>query len=147
MDTSFTYSVYSEAVVDRNRDTLLNGVTTTSNWSGLANGIEGATVTGTPTAELLMKSYNTKNGTTIDYTTEPTIEISYLYTPRTVDNCYGYWLASPDESDAGNVWEVRWNGNIDSAPYFTSSNGARPVVCLSSDINVIQEGKLWTVVK
>ena len=147
LDVSSTYSVYSNT----NRDTLLNGLLTTSNWQGLANGIseEKATVTGGPTVELLMKSYKAKTGIDLDYTTYPTLERNYLYTPHAdpINDCYGYWLASPNEGSTNGVREVSYDGRVISGPYNDTSHGVRPVVCLSSDINVVKNGTLWTVVK
>ena len=147
LDTTSTYIVCSE----KNRDTLLNGLTTTSNWKGLANGIseEKATVTGSPTAELLMKSYNAKYGTNVDYTTGQDIDESYLYTlsGRGENECLAYWLASPNVSDDSAVWSIGYNGSVGMNSYNFTNKGLRPVVCLSSDINVVKEGKLWKVVK
>ena len=87
--TEKPYNVWSTT----NRDTLINGLKNEIAWNSFANGIEGATVTGTPTGELLMSSYNTKNKTELIYTDRPTLDNKTedydLYVPHTsiYDNC------------------------------------------------------------
>ena len=149
LNTTSKYSVYS----DLYSDTLLKELVKVSNWNGLANGIsdEKATVTGSPTAELLMKSYNAKYGTNLEYTTSPILNESYLYTINGInkDQCQGYWLTNLQiEFDTYySMWEVVFNGNVYTMHCNSDVLGLRPVVCLSSDINVMKEGNLWKVVK
>ena len=98
LSTSGTHVVNSQT----DRTTLLNGLKTESYWSEFANGVSGATATGTPTFELIMKSYNEKYNTSLNV--DPTISGAFaignkdaLYVPHT--NSYNdvkyYWLASP----------------------------------------------------
>ena len=96
-----------------------------------------------------MKSYNAKNWTNADYTTNPTLDASYLYVPRTeiIGGCHGYWLASPNDGITDDVWRVDFGGHVFSSFYHTRTFGVRPVVCLSSDINVVKNGNLWTIEK
>ena len=104
----YVYSVYSKT----NTDTLVNGLKNEAAWNGLANGLSGATVIGSPTAELLMSSYNTKNGTELVYTDSPTLDNTTedydLYVPHTaeVDGCREYWLASTHAVSSSLVWGV-----------------------------------------
>ena len=146
LDTMGTYGVYSK----RDRATLLNELTTESNWQGLANGIIGATVKGTPTPELLVKSYNAKKGINLDYKAYPDLEPSDLYLPDTshINDFIGCWLDLPREGDSYYVWCIKNGGYVrNNMSYTSTSMGIRPVVYLSSSINVIKEGTLWTVVK
>ena len=147
LQTSNTYSVYSTT----NRDTLLTRLTTTSNWSGLTNGITGATATGSPTAELLINSYNEKSGESLTYEDYPTLTSTIqdydLYVPHTgeADNCYGYWLASHDEMYSDDVWFVDIDGEVGNNNYGSTDHGLRPVVSLPSDIPVTKDGDTWVV--
>ena len=145
--TDYPYSVWS----DTDRDTLLNGLKNTTAWSNFTNEIVGATATGSPTAELLMSSYNTKNGTELVYTDYPTLDSSTtdydLYVPHTsaVDECYGYWLASPLADYSCDVWLVSCIGDVGSGYYDGAGIGARPVVSLSSDITADLVDGVWVV--
>lgn len=128
LDTSGNYTVYSST----SRDTLLTGLTTTSNWSELANGIEGATVTGTPTGELLMNSYNEKNGTSLTYTSRPTLDSSTedydLYVRKISTNEFlGYKLSSAWTYDNRSVWYISSSGMVSNTSF--SSDGHRYTSC------------------
>ena len=143
------YSVWSK----NNRDELLDYLKDTTKWSSLANGISGAEVTGGPTGELLMNSYNAKQGTNLDYTTSPTLDTEeLLYVPRTAEvtedgqTTDSYWLASPYANDAYSVWIVYYRGYLYSDSYYNEgSDGVRPVVCLSSEIPASKAGDVWKV--
>ena len=143
------YSVWST----KDRSALLSYIEGTDKWSSLANGISGATVTGGPTAELLMNSYNAKQGTNLDYTTSPTLDTEeLLYVPRTAEvtedgqTTDGYWLASPYAYDANSVWIVYCRGYLYSDSYYNDGcSGVRPVVCLSSEIQASKAGDVWKV--
>ena len=144
------YAVWSSI----NRDTLINGLKNTTAWSNFTNGIEGALATGSPTAELLMSSYNTKNGTELVYTDAPTLDSTTedydLYVPHTeeVCYCYGYWLASPLASTAfSNGWFVGYAGDVFSNAYYETGLAARPVVSLPSSITVELVDGVWTVMQ
>lgn len=97
----------------------------TSTWSSFATGVSGAEAIGTPTLEMYVTSWNAKgytnlycdNSTNYGYyvgiSSEPTrdfvvltnsvgVEDSLYYPYRsTVDNCEGYWLASPSSNSDG----------------------------------------------
>ena len=146
--TSREYSVYSNT----SKDTLLNGINTSSNWTGLANGISGVTVTGSPTAELLIKSYNIKNATNLVYTDNPTLDsstIDYdLYVPHQdkIDNCSGYWLASSGEDwNSRLVKRVNYDGYVGNMGCGNDDTGIRPIISLSTDIKVVKGDGIWTV--
>ena len=105
------YNVWSK----NDRTGLLEYIKGPDKWSSLANGISGATVTGGPTAELLMNSYNTKKETNLDYTTYPSLDKNEkLYVPHNEivtedgENIEGYWLASPNADYTAFVWIVRY---------------------------------------
>ena len=145
---NYPYNVWS----DTNRDTLLAGLTHSTAWNGLANGIEGATVTGTPTAELLMKSYNQKNNLDpeLNYEYAPKLDSSgtnNLYVPHTsgVEECYGYWLASSGASYSYDVWDVLVTGQINLDNYYETDNGTRPIVSLPSTTPATKVDGIWTV--
>ena len=156
--TEYPYSVWSYDT----RDTLINELKDVWAWRSLANGIAGATITGAPTAELLMNSYNTKNGTELVHTEflrlDSETEEYNLYVPHreVVSGCYGYWLASPregyyiDDADAicwyDTVWGVSCNGVIvDIECYSNNGLGVRPVVSLLSAIQVELVDEVWVV--
>ena len=94
LQIGYKYSVYSNV----SREKLLEGLTTESYWSEFANGVEGALATGTPTAEMLIKSYNEKKEVNLNYIDRPTLDRDEtLYVPNKsgIDNCNAYWLATP----------------------------------------------------
>ena len=145
------YSVWSTS----DRTALLdNYLLDTTKWSRFANGISGATVTGGPTVELLMNSYNTKKGTNLDYTTLPTLDTTEsLYEPHTavvtdgVRNTAGYWLASPNADSTEYVWYVRYNGLVFRDSCNIVFCGVRPLVCLPSEISASKVEDVWKVEK
>lgn len=156
--TANTYNVYS----NENRETLLNGLTTSTYWNGLANGISGATVTGTPTAELLLESYNTKNGTTLDLEyvlkNAERWNTSSLYNPRleSIDRTEGYWLATLCDVcswECDHVCFMIDSGGISSYTALDdvvsklTNLGVRPVISLPSNISATRDGNIWTVTR
>ena len=155
LDTYSTYSVYALTNGEADKDKLVTGLTTTSNWEGLANEISGATVTGSPTAELFMKSYNERNGTSLSYTDEPTLDSNTayydLYVPHTeaVDDCFGTDFAtSHSEDDYMSIWGVNIEGKIYYTPPDNAMNigaGIRPVVALPASTKVTLDGDIWTI--
>ena len=144
------YSVWSTS----DGSALLNYLSDKTKWSSLANGISGAEVTGGPTAELLMNSYNAKKGTSLDYTTHPILDnAEKLYVPHnesvTEDgqSTLGYWLASPNALSANDVWVVSCGGFVYNFSYNDGSYGVRPIVCLPSEIPASKAGNVWKVEK
>ena len=147
--TSYPYSVWT----NNGRDALLDILLNQTAWSDFANEIPGATVTGSPTAELLMNSYNTKTGTELVYTDSPTLDNTIedydLYVPHTeiYESCSGYRLATKYESDSYNVWYVLYNGEIAHLHPQDSTTAIRPVIALPSNIAVKLVNEIWTVIK
>ncbi len=144
LGTAYTYGVLSPT----DRDTLLNGLTSTTAWSSLANGINGAIVTGAPTGELLINSYNTKYNKSLTFSHTNLDPTDSLYIPHdsTKDECDGYWLASPNTNVTNYVFSVLCRDKIiTSYPYNSSFLGVRPVVSLPSNIPVTQENGVWVV--
>ncbi len=150
------YTVFSEI----NRGTFLGttngiiGLLSNSKWSSLANGISGATVTGGPTIQMLMDSYNLKANIDLDYTTMPNdLETDMpeysLYMPHTeeIDGCYGYWTISTFSGNSDELWRVSSDSThtIYHAMYDSENYGIRPVVCLpnTTDIECTENG--WKV--
>ena len=120
-------------------------------WSSFANGISGATVTGGPTADLLMNSYNTKKGTNLNYydstTKLDTTESLYLPNDNVEEGpMNGYWLTSNDSSSIY-VWIVDNFGNMDTYGFSDTYFGVRPVVCLPANISAEKNSttKIWTI--
>ncbi len=135
LQTSGTYNIYS----NQNRDTLISGLITENYWREFAGGVEGATASGSPTADLLIDSYNKKNGTTLKYKNMPILDITdALYTPNTsvVDNCVGYWTTSIYDNDMSNVWHIGYNGTIytGNSEYNNVYLAIRPIVKLPSQL-------------
>ena len=138
LDVSDEFGVYSNEETG-SAEILANGLRNQTAWSGMANGIVGATATGTPTFELFLKSYNLKNET--DYEIGDSIEIvsNDLYQPRSTS---GYRL---DYGDGNYVVE----GYIIESVYGYNYPGAgiRPIVELPNTTSVTLSNKIWTVVK
>ncbi len=155
--TSYTYSVWS----DTDRNTLINGLKNETAWSSFANGIAGATAIGSPTAELLMSSYNTKNKTELVYTDKPKLDSQTedydLYVPHPelngIDSCYAYWLTStPPTTDSRTLWHIYGSdGEINHIyEYYSTYHpglGIRPVVSIPSNISCTYADGIWTVEK
>ena len=132
-----SYSVYA----NDNRDQLLNYMLTSSNWNSLIDSsIQGATVTGGPTKEVVEASYQAKYGGSWNTTTAQadTLLVSHN---ASWNSCNGYWLASPDAGYDSAVWCVYYYGDFGYDYYGSTYYGVRPVVCLSSDIplNIVDE--------
>ena len=145
LDRELSYNVYSET----DRDILLNGLKNEAAWSNFTNGIVGATATGSPTAELLMSSYNAKNGIELEYTSRPKLS-GDLYIPRTGtgSDCYGYWLASPNADNSDRVHCVQHISCVlGDDHYRTPDYATRPVVSIPSNIAAELVDGVWTVIK
>lgn len=139
-------------VKDGESTVLLNGLMHSTAWNSLANGIEGASVIGTPTAELLMNSYNTTNGTSLDYTQKPILAIKTdkedLYGRCRGGDHAGYWLATYFDSNALYiVTEELGPYEIGSLYVGFSCAGIRPVVSLPLSTKCIYDDGIWTVIK
>ena len=157
LNTSGTYIVNSST----SRDDLLSKLNNTTAWQSLIpEGLRSTCqVKGATTAEIIMASYNEKYGTSLVYTSYPYLYIDadsskgvdtlYMPHPGSSDynGCYGYWLASPNADDAGRVWSVYSRGHMNDINYSSSYYGVCPVVSLPSNIQVIKNGTVWTVVQ
>ena len=154
LDTYGTYGVYS--ITDR--ATLLAGLNHTTAWNSLIPSTlitSGAIVRGAVTGKILMASYNAKHGTSLNYTEYPTLYsdpangsgIDSLYMPHTSTNedCYGYWLASPDADDALAAWYVSPDGGVSCTGYYDPLSGVCPVVSLPSNIQVTNNNGIWSI--
>ncbi len=139
LQTYSKYSVYSNI----SRDKLIEALTDESNWREFANGVSGATGQGTPSVEMLMASYNNKNGTNLNYIDRPSINLKdTLYLPHTsiVDNCSTLFFISPYESNPNAMWCLSYFGKIDYYSsidyyyYYDNYLSIRPVVKLPSTL-------------
>ncbi len=146
--TKYPYSVCWEG----NGNILLNGLLNQTVWNHLANEINGATVIGSPTGELLLNSYNVKSGTSLIYTNKPQLDNKIndldLYLPHTsiYELCCGYWLASIDTDNPHFMYFIDFNKNIvTDTCSFNYGIGIRPVVSLPSSIPVELIDGVWTV--
>ena len=133
----------------------------TSIWSGYKDSNNKAEyVIGGPTLELFIASYNDTHETDINY--EVTSEVGYkvkwstdtsfnyyiegldtsesLYVIADDTNAWGYWLASPSARSNGYfVFRVFFNGRVDDSDYSSSYYGFRPLICLKSEIQLIEQ--------
>lgn len=147
-EENYPYSVWS----DEDRDVLINGLIDETAWSGFTNGIYEATATGSPTAELLINSYNAKNGTELVYTDTPTLDSTTedysLYVPHTsvVSGCYGYLLATPNTNNSDSVWNINYIGNVGNAcNYDGYVRGIRPVISIPKDVEATYSDGVWEI--
>ena len=168
-----TYNIYP----DDNRKTLINAMTTKSNWSSLLKGtLNGKSIDyrsstdtnvkamGSPTVNLFVNSWNamhpsdklylaqttsamsdgykgyyigtSSNPTTIDVNVRGTTgDNSGVYFPwgECINECNGYWLASPSAKNVDGYESVMcadYEGFIYSMPITHLNYAFRPVVCL-----------------
>ena len=153
-----TYNVNSTA----SRQDLLDRLNSTTAWQSLIpEGLRSTCqVKGATTAEIIMASYNEKYGTNLEYTSNPYLRtnpndgsssIDTLYMPHPGDSdyygCYGYWLASPYIGNPINVCLVDCRGRVYDRTFSDANSGVCPVVSLPSNIQVIKNGTVWTVVQ
>ena len=147
------YNVHVPPMASNNE--YLSGLKNTTAWSNFTNGIVGATATGSPTAELLMNSYNTKNGTSLVYTDYPTLDDSSvdfdLYVPHTkvIEECMGYWLATSSDFSNYCMLGVFCNGQIYQESFDENYPDlcCRPVVSLPLDVAAELVDGVWTLVQ
>lgn len=129
---------------------LLNGLLNTNAWNNFANGISGATATGSPTADLILNSYNSKNGTNLGLYDAPVLTDD-LYCPHSniIDKCSGYWIATEaDEWEPESLIIVQAPGNFASGAcscYNTTDIATRPVVALPASLTCELVNGVWVV--
>ena len=140
------------AILLGNSEEIISNLTNNLLWSDLANGINGVTVTGSPTADLLMNSYNTKNGTNLVYTDYPELDnstVDYdLYVPHTTiyQDCYGYFSTTQDlKSYIKGVITVYHSGTFSSANYMSGNFSIRPVVEIPSNVVCNYANGVWVI--
>ena len=156
--TSGTYNVYSSS----NRQDLLDKLNSTTAWQSLIpEGLRSSCqVKGATTGEILMASYNEKYGKNLNYRNTPclrtnpsdsssSVDTLYMPHPSSSDynDCWGYWLASVDNSVNYLALYVSCNGRVYFNMFSNPSYGVCPVVSLPSDIQVTKNGTVWTVVQ
>ena len=151
LDTSNTYNVYSQ----NSRAHLIDGFENENAWKELANGFENIVVTGTPTLELLGRSYTHSYNLTHDTEMEyfdisenilmmgsfdfDNLMANYdLYVPEdeVIDTTSGYWLATEYYEQDNRVFSVNEAGYIyTSESNRTTGTGVRPVLSIPLDYN------------
>lgn len=148
LDTYGKYGVYSS----NSSKKLIERLTTGLYWKELANGVEGAEVTGTVTTELLLNSFNVKNGLELSYKDYPNLIDELLvdcdlYVPHAElnDVCYGYWITSPDLEDSNKLWLIRSNGCRSNSMYWTTNIAVRPVVSLPNTLMCENINGVWVI--
>jgi len=131
-DKAKPYSAYSN--VDIN--TLLDGLETESYWNEFANGVEGATATGTPTLEMVIASYNEKNKVNLEYESgsilDNTEELYVPYAEEVNGQCRGYWLIYFNDNYTDVAGCIENNGYIGAPRPYNPYFAVRPVVKLPS---------------
>lgn len=128
----------------------------TSVWSVFAGEKAEYAIGGTP-VEMLMKSYSEKYK--VDYKARAKDAIGYelstdggenwtnhyyeildandsLYVISDMSKANGMWLASPSMNNTNHVLSVYSNGSVDYYNYYYNSYGFRPLVCLSSEVQL-----------
>ena len=92
---------------------------------------------------------NTEGTTEISYDLTADTKAGYhdtLYFPHqdSIDDCWGYWLASPNANGTSSLVNVDCNGNVGSSNYDSGSLGVRPVVSLNSEITATKDANdIW----
>jgi hypothetical protein len=141
LTTSGSYGVYTSTYWGASE--LTGYFSKTTAWEGLANGISGATVVGTPTKAQIETSYSKKYGTSWN---NSTAKGDSLYTPHNVEwnNMNGYWLNNAIDTRA--VYYQRYEGYASDAYCYANYYAIRPVVSLPSSCTVEGSGSnLWKV--
>ena len=136
MTTTGTYQAYWTSESVANATEAVATLTNTENWSQFATGRGAQSATGTPTAEMLISSYNVKHKTNLVYTDDPELDTTdTLYVPHRseVQGCFGYRLGSPVVDDDDFVWCVCC-GFVEDWGFDIWDFGVRPVVCLQSSL-------------
>ena len=132
-------------------------------WSGFGNSTYTDYAVGGPTLELFTASYNATHETDIDtqvsdssgYELKWSTAGNYTYKVEgldTTENLYindstyagewGYWIASPMGKDApkyDSVLRVDFNGDVCTTVYDMGFYGARPLVSLKSNVQLIEQ--------
>ena len=160
-----SWTDYSTNENGRCVSTLLN----TNNWDGFVDSNYADYAIGGPTLEMWVASYNAKGYTPL-YTntntngyyignTEGTTEISYdltrdvntgyhdtLYFPHQgdVDNCYGYWMASPSANSMNFLMNEDGIGRVYRTYCGGYNVGLCPLVSLKSGITATKDADgIW----
>jgi len=113
-----TYQAYWEPTNFSTKEEAVATLKNTTYWSAFASGVRGATAYGGPTNAMFVNSWNENpavNSSTITAETvilEQLTDSSKLYIPytRSVENCYGYWLASFYTGNTIGMWIVGCDG-------------------------------------
>ena len=142
----YTYNVWS----DTDRNTLMGNINDFIIWRKLFNATYNEFAVGSPTPDLLIKSYNAKNGTNLDYQDLPTLDNTTpdydLYVPNStiIDGCEGYWLGEENEKNSTDAWYINYNGEIrNDSSYDVEKYGIRPVIPFHKSYPVERNDGEW----
>lgn len=150
MPTQYPFGVGMATTVDRmmyefSLDSVWN------NWFYENGGVSGiAKVEGTVSPELLLNSYNEKNGTNLVYTNYPQLDSSTdrynLYVPHSTQyqSCLGYYLA---KQQGTGLWYIRINGYLGAEDVSGYNYGIRPIVYIPVNTTCVQENYIWKIVE
>ena len=152
---------YSTNESGRCVSTLLN----INNWVGFVDSTYAEYAIGGPTIEMWVASYNSKSYTqlycnninsdgyyigNVNMPTSDSYDFEYtdigaydtLYFPylEFVDNCRGYWIASPSSYQVTYVMHVASaTVSLFGVAYVDTNVGVRPLVCLNSEVTATQD--------
>lgn len=134
------------------RDDLLDWIKDSTKWKKFASGIPGAKATGGPTLEQFIGCWNImtqmKQHQIIGkncFNLRPK-RVLIPHERLNDDYCWGYWLASSYLNDY--MWSVAYSGWVCYDIYYTTYNGVRPLVSLTSEVGLEydEDLQMWLLV-
>ena len=72
-----------------------------------------------------------------------TSELENLYVISDPTNAYAYWLASPSAAGSSGLLNVHYSGSVNSLSYLYYYPGLRAIVCLKSNVQLVQNGNAY----
>lgn len=145
--------LYGINAIQSDASLIPSGLNESESWNEFANNIDGATVFGGPSNQILIESYYAKNNVLFDnfddFKVDFSLEESDLYMPHQeiYEKCQGYYT-STDKFGVGAYW-VEYNGKSGNVSYYPSEYiyGVRPVVLIPINTKCENINDIWTVKK
>ena len=157
----FDYLTANSTTSTNNNMKAVAYMTDTNVWNVYA-GPKAEYAIGGPTIEMLMKSYSQKYK--VDYQAKATSATGYQistdggdnwtyyiedsskylntedsqYVIKTTNKAYAMWLGSPSANDTNYVMLADYDGSVNNAYFNNARIGFRPLVCLQSDVQLVQ---------